>query len=84
VGDVEPIDPSVPAPQRQDFQRHVATYVFVSAVAVGIWVIQGADGVVTIRHRDVGVGFWPAWPIVIGLLLVARSAWLTFAHSADD
>jgi len=68
-----------------EFQRYVMTYVVVSALAVGIWLIQGADGVITVRRgRDVHVGFWPAWPIVIGLILVATRAWQTFAHHDDD
>ena len=67
-----------------DFQRYVMTYVLVSALAVGIWLIQGADGVITLRRREVHVGFWPAWPIVIGFILVAARAWQTFAHRGDD
>ena len=68
----------------REFQRFVATYLLVGATCLGIWLIQGADGVITLRRRDVTVGFWPAWPLVIGFLLVAARAWRTFAHPNDE
>lgn len=68
----------------REFQRFVATYLLVGATCVGIWLIQGADGVLTVRRRDVTVGFWPAWPLVIGFLLVAARAWRTFVRPNDE
>ena len=59
-------------------------WVLISALCVGIWLIQGADGVMTLRRRDIQLGFWPAWPLVIGFFVVTVRAWKTFARDDED
>ena len=44
----------------------------------------GADGVISMRRRDIQVGFWPAWPLVIGFFVVSIRAWKTFARDDDE
>lgn len=51
---------------RRDFRTHVAVYVIVNAMLVGIWAISGAGY------------FWPMWPLLGWGVGLAIHAWSTF------
>ena len=68
----------------REFERAAVQWALISVACLAMWFIQGADGVLTIRRRDIQVGFWPAWPLVIGFFIVSTKAWATFARDDED
>jgi len=53
---------------KRDFWTHVATYVIVNAMLVGIWALSGAGY------------FWPVWSIGAWGVGLAFHAWSTFGE----
>jgi hypothetical protein len=51
------------AGKKRDFRTHVAAYVLVNALLVGIWAVTGADF------------FWPIFPMLGWGIGVAFNAW---------
>jgi hypothetical protein len=52
--------------KRRDFSAHVAAYVVINAVLIGIWAISGAGY------------FWPAWVLLGWGIGLALNAWDVF------
>ena len=60
---------------KRDFRTHLAVYVIINALLVGIWAMSGAGY------------FWPAWPILgwgIGLAFHAWDAYFEKPISEDE
>jgi len=51
---------------KRDFRTHVATYVIVNAMLVGVWALSGAGY------------FWPIWVIAAWGVGLALNAWAVY------
>jgi uncharacterized membrane protein len=58
------------AKKKRDFRGHIAAYVLVNALLVGIWAVTGAGF------------FWPAFPMLGWGIAVAFNAWDVYARKS--